>query len=90
MNKRSYAVKEKVAEVLDLPKDIVLDAAKIIVVGNNQMQIENHKGIIEFDDTIVRINTGSGIISVIGKRLCIKSIIQEEIIITGEIFTINL
>lgn len=89
MSKRGYRIREKLSSALELPKDIVLDVAKLTMVGNSQVSIENHKGIIEYSDEIIRVNTGCGILSISGANLNIKTILQEEITVTGEISAIT-
>lgn len=76
---------EKFTEMLELPKEIVLNIPKITIVGNGDMIIENYKGIIEYSDTRIRINTGIGTIRMNGSRLVIREITSEDIIISGEI-----
>lgn len=83
--KKNQGIKKSLAEILELPKDIVLDIPKIILVGNLQIYIENHKGILEYTNTRIRVNTKLGTLSIIGKNLILKNIIAEEIIIVGEI-----
>ncbi|AKL95792.1 sporulation protein YqfC [Clostridium aceticum] len=83
--KKNEEIKKSLAEILELPKDIILDIPKITMVGNLQIYIENHKGIIEYSSNRIRINTKSGVLRIIGKNLLIKNIILEEIIIIGEI-----
>lgn len=78
-------LKEELSEALELPKEIVLDLPKISLIGKIQFIIENHKGIIEYTSTQIRIGSNSGVIKVQGKNLYIKTIVKEEIIITGEI-----
>lgn len=78
-------IKKGLAEVLELPKDIILDLPKIIMVGNLQIYIENHKGILEYTDNRIRINTKNGILRIIGENLILKNIVAEEIFIVGEI-----
>ncbi len=89
MNKKTYKIKETISNVLELPKDIVLDVAKITLIGSNNVTVENHKGIVEYNDDQIRINTGSGVLTINGLKLNIKSILQEEIIITGEVHCIS-
>lgn len=86
---RTKRLKEKITDTLELPRDIVLDVARVILIGNNQVTVENHKGIIEYSEMLIRVNTGSGILSIGGSNLNIKTIIQEEITITGEIMEIR-
>ena len=89
MNSKSYKVKEIISDALELPKDITLDLPKVIILGNDSVSIENHKGIISYKDDHIRINTSCGILTITGNRLVIKSIIQEEIIIIGKIVNIE-
>jgi sporulation protein YqfC len=89
MNKKAYKIKETISNALELPKDIVLDVAKVTLIGTDTITIENHKGIIEYNEDQIRINTGSGILTINGSKLSIKAILQEEITITGEVFCIS-
>jgi sporulation protein YqfC len=82
---KADVVKKGIADLLELPRDIVLDLPKITLVGNLQLYIENHKGIIEYSSGIVRINTKAGILAVTGAGLTIRTIVVEEIIIVGQI-----
>lgn len=89
MNSKSYKVKEKISEALELPKDITLNIPKLTVMGTDSVTVENHKGVIDYCDNKISINTGCGILVINGKKLIIKSIIQEEIIILGKISSIS-
>lgn len=82
---KGNGVKKSIAEALELPKDIILDVPKIIMIGNLQIYIENHKGILEYTDERIRINTKNNVLRIIGKNLILKNIVMEEIIIVGEI-----
>ncbi len=89
MVKKSQKIREKLSNTFELPKDIVLDVSKVIIIGTEQVTVENHKGIVEYSEELIRINTDSGIIKVSGRKLTIKTILQEEITITGEITNIE-
>jgi len=54
---RGDLIKKGIADLLELPRDIVLDLPKITLLGNLQLYIENHKGIIEYSTSLVRVNT---------------------------------
>lgn len=83
-------IKYNISELLELPKDIIMDLAKITVIGNMQVYISNHKGIIEYSLDTIRINTNDGIIKITGENLRIKTIMAEEIIVLGKIEKIEL
>lgn len=82
-------IKEKMSEVLELPREIIMDVPKLILIGSNDLSIENYKGIIEYSENIIRINTNSKMIKITGKKLEIKTITAEEILIGGNIETLE-
>lgn len=78
-------LKNRVTELLDLPKEVVLNVPKLTLLGDEELVIENYKGIIEYDIQKVRVNTGLGVIKIIGERLIIKEITSEDIMVNGKI-----
>lgn len=78
-------IKEKFAELLELPKEVVLNIPKTTIVGGSDMIVENFKGLVECDDTRIRLNTGIGIIGIRGSGLKIREITSEDVIISGDI-----
>lgn len=87
---RRISLKEKMAEVLELPKEIVLDFPKLTMVGRGNLVIENYKGIVEYDTSVIRINTGMGIVKVGGTSLTIKEITSEDVFIEGNVCSIEI
>ncbi len=85
MSGKTKKIRETISDVFDLPKDIIMDISKVTMIGTSQVAIENHKGIIEYSEEQIRVNSGNGIIKVSGSNLNIKTILQEEIVIEGEI-----
>lgn len=83
-------VKLNISEALELPIDIMMDLPKLTIIGNMEISLLNHKGIIEYTNEIIRINTKSGVFKIIGRNLEIKTILSEEIIITGIIQNIEI
>lgn len=81
----SNKLKNRFSSVLDIPKDVMLDLPKITVIGDIQIYIENHRGIIEYTSELVRLSTSLGQLSIKGKNLILRNISIEEIYIDGEI-----
>lgn len=77
--------KEKFTEMLELPKEIVLNMPKLTMLGNGDLIIENYKGILLYDQDVIRVNTTAGIIKVNGTDIYIKEITSENIMIYGDI-----
>lgn len=85
MKKNIENIKTNLSEALELPIDIALDLPRITIIGNVEVRIFNHKGIIEYDSKMIRINSRIGIIKVFGNELEIKNILSEEILVVGNI-----
>lgn len=81
--KPKVRLKEKITEVLELPKEVVLNIPKLTIFGCKDILIENYKGIIEYDNERIRINTGSGVIKITGSNLNIREITSEDVIVNG-------
>ncbi len=82
-------LKEKFTEMLELPKELILDFPKLTIVGNGDMMIENYKGVMEYNSTRVRVNTGLGVIKITGTGLQIREVTSEDIILSGEIHALE-
>uniref|UniRef100_A0A7C2ICL3 Sporulation protein YqfC n=1 Tax=Ammonifex degensii TaxID=42838 RepID=A0A7C2ICL3_9THEO len=77
--------RRKAAAALELPGEVAFDLPKIIITGNLQVLIENHRGIVAYDQEMVRVLVEAGEVTVSGRNLVIRSIVPEEIVIEGEI-----
>ena len=53
-------IKEKMVSAMDLPKDVIQNASVITILGRNELCIENYRGIIEYTDTLIRVQTRVG------------------------------
>jgi len=83
-------LKQKFNDIADLPKEISLDYSRMVLLGNKEFVIENYKGIIEYDNNIIRLNTLSGIISIEGCGLVINEINDDDVSVEGTIKLIGI
>lgn len=74
---------QALAKILEIPQDIVLDLPRITMLGNQQMLIENHKGIVEYTSQMVRIKLNYGEITITGTELTLGNLQPEQILIEG-------
>lgn len=78
-------LRSRITSIFDLPGDVVLDVARVTLVGDVQMAVENHRGLIEYTPGRIVIGVPKGQIAVEGEELRIGSITPEEIILMGRI-----
>lgn len=86
MRKRNRTpLREKVAEAVELPKEVMLAMPKITVLAGKEAAVENYKGVIELSRERIRLYTGAGILCLTGENLDIAAITDEDIAIQGAI-----
>lgn len=83
-------MKKKIDKLLELPKEVYSNVPKIIITGFDEMIIENFKGILEYEEFFVRINTHIGIININGYNLNLENMTDDDIKITGKIESFDL
>ncbi len=81
---------KRLDKILELPKEVYSNIPKIIITGFDEMIIENFKGILEYEEFFVRINTHIGIVSINGYELNLENMTDDDIKITGKIESIDI
>lgn len=76
-------VKSNIVESLELPMDIMYGAVIITAMGRGQVLVENYKGIIEYTQEKIRLQTKTCQVTIQGKRLLVEYYTNEEMKITG-------
>lgn len=75
----------KVDKLLELPKEVYSNEPKIVITGFDEIVIENFKGILEYEEFFVRINTFIGIININGYNLNLENLTNEDLRVKGKI-----
>ena len=83
------SLREKIVDNLELPKDLMLGAAIVTVTGRGEAVISNYKGILEYEDSFIKIQTKNCRILISGSHLAIDYYTHEEMKITGFLDTIQ-
>lgn len=82
-------VKQQFSEILEIPGDVMLDLPKIVLVGNLQVFLENHRGIMEYTPESVRVAVGEGEVEITGEKLQLRNILPEELCVEGQIKSVS-
>ena len=87
MKKKRYS---KIDRILEMPKEVCTDIPKIIITGFDEMIIENFKGILEYEEFFVRINTHIGNVNINGFNLNLENMTNDDIKVSGKIESIDI
>ena len=82
-------IREKFAEVADIPKDFVMDMARITLLGNRQIQVENYKSIVEYNNNVIRLAMNNKQIKICGNDLIIENLAEKTVYIGGNIISVE-
>ena len=88
MKKKESGV-ERIASALDMPLDVIGNFPRTEIIGKSSVSIENFRGILDYNENSVKVNTTVGIIKIDGDSLYIESITDEGINIKGTIIRIE-
>jgi sporulation protein YqfC len=77
--------RQNLADLFELPREIVLNLPRLTVIGNLQCYLENHRGVIEYTADKIRVSVNGGEVGIYGKDLTIRYMANEEIAIDGTI-----
>ena len=62
-------ISESIADAWGVPKEVIMNIPKLTIAGASEIYIENHKGILSYTDTEIRVSTPMGIVRVFGNGL---------------------
>ena len=77
-------------DILEIPKEIYTNIPNFIITGFEDMIIEKYKGILEYEDYYVRVNTYIGIVNIHGFNLRLEKMTEDNIKIIGKIESIEI
>ena len=86
-NQRKFS---KIDRLLEMPQEVYTDTPKITITGFNEMIIENFKGILEYEDYYIRINTSLGVVNINGYELKLENITNDDIKVKGKVESIDI
>ncbi|CEH29640.1 sporulation protein YqfC [Aneurinibacillus migulanus] len=68
---------------LDMPQDLTMEMPRITMIGQLQMYIENHRGVLWFSNQELRLLLTKGQLLIRGQNLVIRAILPEEVLVEG-------
>lgn len=86
---RKESILEKTAQALDLPLDVT-GLPRIELLGDKELRVEYHKGILAYGTEEIHISGGKLVIRVLGSDLELRSMNMSELLITGHVHTVEL
>lgn len=87
--KKRRTMLNRINRVLEVPEEVSLKVPKVTILKFEQVLIENYKGILEYQDFFVRIQTYIGIININGFKLTMEEMTTDDLIVKGKIESVD-
>jgi len=84
-NKRNGKISNKINNILEVPRELTDNNPKITIIGFNEMLIENYKGILEYEEFYIKLNTSIGNININGFNLSLQQVTEDDLFVKGRI-----
>ena len=81
---------ERTAQLLDLPADAIANVPRLELVGDGELRIENHRGILAYGSQEIHVSGGAFLIKITGENLEVRAMTGLELLVTGRIEQITL
>ena len=88
--KRRASILERTAQMLDLPADVLAGLPRLEMIGDSELRVEQHKGILAYGEEEIHVSGGDYILKIQGRELNLRAMTGVELLITGQIEAIKL
>ena len=76
---------KSVTDRLELPKDMMFGVPILTITGQNDLTVENYKGILEYREDKIRLSLKQGQVEICGTHLKIEYYTGKDMKISGQI-----
>lgn len=77
------SIRERLSDVLEVPGHIAEGLPEISLLGNREAVIDRYQGVLEYNDCVIRLNVGKGVLKFTGRNLVMKTMDRERVTIRG-------
>ena len=87
---RRPVLREKAAQIFDLPADVIAGIPKMELTGDSEFRMENHRGILSCGEEEIHISGGIFLVKLSGQDLEVRTMTGLEVLVTGKISRVEL
>ena len=87
---RREGLLEKTAQALDLPADVLAGLPRVELIGDREVRMENHRGILSYAEEEIHVSAGGFVIKIVGEALKLRAMTGLELLVTGRIRGVEL
>jgi len=82
-------VERKMEQLLEMPSGALSGNCHMEFYGNRQAMIEGCRGVLEYEEGLVRLSTDTGILKFTGRSLSLTCLTGDSAVISGFILSVT-
>lgn len=79
----------RICDKLEIPEDVCRNCSRIELISNCCALVDGCKSVLEYDDSVIKLNLGKNSITFHGSNLEIRSLSLEQAVIDGFIAAVD-
>ena len=79
----------RASKLFDLPADALAGAPRVEMIGDGELRMGPHRGILAYGPEEIHISGGSLVVVVRGEGLELRAMTPEELLVTGTITAVE-
>ena len=81
-------IAEKTSKAFDIPGDVVGGLPRVTATAV-KVNIENHRGLVEYGQTEITVNSSTGLVKIRGDNLELAAMSSAELVAKGKIYSVE-
>lgn len=87
--KKAYNKAQDIINSMQIPQGAVFNTAHFEINGNTEVIVDGSKGILTYDENMIKVNTGKMVTTFLGRGLTIKCLTPDSLVVQGFITSIE-
>ena len=86
---KAYNKAQNIINSMQIPQGAVFNTTHFEINGNTEVVVDGSKGILAYDENMIKINAGKMITTFFGRGLTIKCLTPDSLVVQGFITSIE-
>lgn len=87
---KKQSLLERASRLLDVPGDVLAGLPRLELIGDGELRMEPHRGILAYGPEEIHISAGKLLVMVRGEGLELRAMNPTQLLITGRITSVEL
>lgn len=86
---RRTAIGYRLVDLLELPREVYFNLPRVVMIGNLQVSVENHQGLVAYDHDGLTLAVEAGRLVIRGQGLTLGTVRRAEVTVSGRIASVQ-